>query len=66
MGFIGISNHDLDMSKMSRFLILRRSDLDMEDLKNTSKDIFKGILGSKNINFPIIEPILNFMAETYN
>jgi hypothetical protein len=29
MGFIGISNHDLDMSKMSRFLILRRSDLDI-------------------------------------
>lgn len=37
MSFIGISNQDLDMSKMSRFLILRRTDLDKEDLKITSK-----------------------------
>ena len=37
MSFIGISNQDLDMSKMSRFLILRRTDLDIEDLKITSK-----------------------------
>ena len=37
MAFIGISNSDLDMSKMSRFLVLRRPGLEIEDLRLTAK-----------------------------
>ncbi len=35
--FLGISNNDLDLSKMSRFLILRRPDIGLEDLKRTGR-----------------------------
>lgn len=44
MAFIGISNSDLDLSKMSRFLVLRRPGLQIDDLKLTAKEIIKQIL----------------------
>lgn len=44
LGFIGISNDPLDTSKMSRFLILCRSDIEKEDLEITANSIARGIL----------------------
>jgi len=42
LGFIGISNSELDVSKMSRLLILRRPDPTKEDLKYTALNIAQG------------------------
>lgn len=58
MAFIGISNDDLDLSKMSRFLVLRRPGLEIEDLKVTAKDIAKGVFEKSNFNY---ENILSYL-----
>ena len=42
--FLGISNDPLDMSKMSRFLVIWRPKLKKSDLKTTAFDISKGML----------------------
>lgn len=54
ISFIGISNTPLDLSKMSRFLVLSRPDMTLQDLKKTAKQIAKGIL-KNNYNFAYIE-----------
>jgi len=41
VSFIGISNTDLDVSKMSRMLVLRRPAPSKEDLIQTAKGIGK-------------------------
>jgi hypothetical protein len=42
MGFIGISNSELDVSKMSRLLVLRRPEANKEDLIFTAQSIAQG------------------------
>ena len=42
LGFIGISNSELDVSKMSRLLVLRRPDPTNEDLEFTAINIAQG------------------------
>ena len=42
LSFIGISNSELDVSKMSRLLVLRRPKAEKEDLVDTAVNIAKG------------------------
>lgn len=65
MAFLGISNHDLDLSKMSRFLVLRRADLSVKDLEDTAKGISKSIFSNTNFNHSNIEPYLDALSKTY-
>lgn len=39
-GFIGISNYELDLAKMSRFLVIYREDPDEKELQKTSIKIY--------------------------
>lgn len=42
LGFIGISNSELDVSKMSRLLVLRRPPAEEKDLYYTADNIAQG------------------------
>jgi hypothetical protein len=42
LSFIGISNSELDVSKMSRLLVLRRPPAELNDLVFTAKGIASG------------------------
>jgi hypothetical protein len=41
--FVGVSNYELDASKMSRFLVVNRSSPSEKDLRETARDIYDKI-----------------------
>ena len=63
VGFIGLSNWTLDLSKMNRLIYIARPDLDLSDLK----DVFKAPIGS-NLDSElnrILSKQLEILAEVY-
>lgn len=62
LGFIGISNSELDVSKMSRLLVLRRPKATIEDLKFTARGIASKIV--KNYTSKLDHHV-EILTETY-
>jgi hypothetical protein len=68
VSFLGVSNTNLDLSKMSRLLILRRPDMSVEDLQFTAREISKGEFerNGVRINHTNLEPYLDDLCSTYH
>jgi len=45
LAFIGISNWELDAAKMSRFLVIARSNPDENEIKDTAFKIYQSYFG---------------------
>jgi len=45
LAFIGISNWELDAAKMSRFLVIARSNPDENEIKDTALKIYSSYFG---------------------
>jgi hypothetical protein len=64
---VGVSNSDLDMSKMSRLLVLRRPGLSKEELRESAIEISKRNFNAQVMNFDhsLIETSLSSLSDTY-
>ena len=60
ISFVGISNYNLDYSKLNRAIILYRNDLDNNDLIETAKEISVSLKVKENVN------IIKKLADVYS
>ena len=66
--FVGISNWDIDASKLNRNVYLARPDLDLQDLMETSKTIIQYQMTNVQIaanKKEEIENLSNLVSKTY-
>ena len=66
LSFIGISNSSLDVSKMSRLLVLRRPPADENDLVHTALNIAKGYKEELEDLPQKIKFLVKHLTYTYN
>lgn len=70
LGFIGLSNWFLDLSKMSRMLVVFRGDMTENELLNTSEKLIENTLkedheGHELIIVYYLRPIIQCLVQTY-
>jgi hypothetical protein len=65
VSFIAISNSELDVSKMSRLLVLRRPSPDIDDLKLTAVSIAEKYMGRREGLSKLLKHVVNMLTESY-